>query len=98
MIKNEILFPLHVDFDEKFMTNLQFVVEYFMKYYYDYFWCFSVLLVHKKLLVIRNSNSFYYQIVRSKSFKYNKAHHFSSDCTFIEIQRELDTFFYFFAP
>ena len=53
------------------------------------------LLVHKKLLVIRNSICFYYQIARSKSFKYNKAHHFSSDCTFIEIQREFDTFFYF---
>ena len=37
LIKNEILFPLRVDFDEKFMTNLQFVVEKCMKYYYDYF-------------------------------------------------------------
>ena len=37
LIKNEILFPLHVDFDEKFMTNLQFVVEECMEYYYDYF-------------------------------------------------------------
>ena len=47
MIKNEILFPLHVVFDEKFMTNLQFVVEYFMKYYYDYFemflWSFWIV-------------------------------------------------------
>ena len=57
------------------------------------------LLVHKKLLVIRNRIYFYYQIVRSKSYnKYNKTHHFSSGCTFIEIQRDFDTFFYFFAP
>ena len=56
------------------------------------------LLVHKKLLVIKNSIYFYYQIARSKSFKYNKTHHFSSGCTFIEIQRDFDTFFYFFAP